>query len=264
MKIGVGAAVYLANQRHFEHAEETLRSITSEHELEFCLWLNHPIKAEWQVVLETFGHIHTNEENNVSRAWNRAIDHLLRDGCRYVFIPNLDIVVRQGALDALVAAAGLNAEPLLWTMANWHGLQDSPELPGLEHAPLHDNWTPYPHFSAYMVDHRLFELVGPFDENFRPAYNEDLDMHWRIRLAGGTAVQYEGSRFYHHGSRTIVLDPALMQANAVSHAELNAYFVRKWGYKPPTADDPFTDGMFKYPFNDPAQAGLERQFITTW
>lgn len=265
MKIGIGYAAYITNQALFEHAIETLHSITSEeHELVFCGWRNNPIQAEWQVELDRFGHTHQNDANCVGRAWNRSINHLISEGCRYVFVPNLDIVVRSGSLDALVAAADANPSPVLWTMANWHALTDQPELPGLEKAPLHDHWVPHPHFSAFMVDRRLFDLVGPFDENLRPAYNEDLDMHWRIRLAGQAAAQFEGSRFFHHGSRTILLDGELGRQNVETHAANNVYFIEKWGYKPPTADDPFTAGMYLYPFNDPAKVGIEREFMSTW
>ena len=265
MKIGVAAAVYITNERLFEFAKETLDSISSEeHEIITCGWMNAPLLPEYEGPFTARGHLHPNDDNNVSRAWNRGIDCLLRQEADYVFVPNLDIVVQAGALDRLVEAATKNVDPILMTMANWHYRWNTPEAPGIDEAPVHDNWVPYPHFSAFMVDHRLFEEVGPFDENFRPAYNEDLDMHWRIRRAGKEALQYEGARFYHHGSRTIGEDNELRNKNEHSHAALNAYFVQKWGYKPPTANDPFTDGMFLYPFNDPSRVGEERAFMETW
>jgi hypothetical protein len=268
MKVGVATAVYISNDAHYTYAKETLDSISSdEHELIFAGVLNVPsLKDEWETAFTSRGELLPYEENNVSRAWNRGIHHLLERDCVYVFVPNLDIVVQPGALDRLVESAGRPPanEALLWTMANWHYRWDHGENHGIATAPLTDNWVPYPHFSAFMVDRHLFEEIGPFDENFKPAYNEDLDMHWRIKLAGKQALQYEGARFYHHGSQTIRNDSALNEANSLSHHVGNQYFTQKWGFKPATADDPFTDGMFKHPFNDPAQAGLERQFITTW
>jgi hypothetical protein len=247
------------------YAEMTLNSIgSSEHEIVQCWWLNSSMRAEWQQIFDRRGHTHVNDRNNVSRAWNRSINHLLAEGCKYVFVPNLDIVVRSGSIDALVAAAERNPEPILWTMANWHALSEQADLPGLEQAPVPDNFVEHPHFSAYMVDARLFEKVGPFDEHFEPAYNEDLDMHWRIKRAGERAVQYEGARFYHYGSRTIGEDPSLFGANLITHSKNNEYFVEKWKKKPPTADDPFTDGMFMYPFDDPEKVGIEREAMSTW
>jgi len=268
VKIGVATAVYITNDQHYKMAVETLDSISSEkHEVLFVGVLNvATLKDEWEAPFSSRGELLPYEENNVSRAWNRGISHLLNRGCEYVFVPNLDIVLQPGALDRLVEHAGhdpANAA-ILWTMANWHYRWDINENPGIAHAPIIDNWVPYPHFSAFMVDHRLFEEVGPFDENFRPAYNEDIDMHWRIKLAGKEALQYEGARFYHYGSITIRSDPALNEANNATHAAGNLYFTQKWGFKPATADDPFTDGMYRFPFNDPARAGEERKFMSTW
>lgn len=265
MKIGIGYAAWITKDSLLDFAVKTLESITSEeHELVFCGFRNSPMPQHYIEALDRFGHTHENNENNVSRAWNRSIHHLLAEGCRYVFVPNLDILLQPGALDELVAAAGRYPEPVLWTMANWHYLEDDGVNPGIRHAPKHDHTQPYPHFSAFMVDQRLFEEVGPFDEDLKPAYNEDIDMHWRIRLAGHDAVQYEGARFYHHGSRAIMEDQALAGRNNVTHAANNAYFVEKWGYKPPTADDAFTKDMFRHPYNDPSRDGLERRFMETW
>lgn len=265
MRVGVGYAAWITNDRLLNFAVQTLGSITStEHELVFCGWRNSPMPPHYVEALDRFGHTHENNENNVSRAWNRAIHHLLAEGCRYVFVPNLDILLQPGALDALVDAVGRNPDPLLWTMANWHYLNDDGDAPGIASAPRHDNFVPYPHFSAFMVDDRLFTEIGPFDENLKPAYNEDIDMHWRIRLAGKDAVQYEGARFYHFGSRAIGEDSALAGRNNITHAANNAYFREKWGYKPPTADDAFTKDMYRHPYNDPSQDGFERRFMETW
>lgn len=265
MKIGVGAAVYISNSVHAKLARETIASITSEkHDIEFCFWLNAPVDDSVREILHAAGHIHANEENNVSRGWNRAINCLLEDRCSYVLVPNLDIVIKQGSLDALVDHAEGNPEAVLWTMTPWSFRERLGVNPGLEEAPLNNATNPHPHFSCFMVDDRLFELVGPFDEAFKPAYNEDLDMHWRIQLAGFSAVQYEGARFYHVGSATIRNDKELAAANSITHGQLNAYFIRKWGHKPATANDPFTKDMYRHPFNDPAQEGFERAYRSTW
>ena len=207
VNIGIGAAAYVSTPQHVELARATLDSISSaQHNLQFCFHLNSPPDEAVVSFLSSYGHVHVNDENNVSRAWNRSIDCLLKTA-DYVLVPNLDIVIKDGSIDALVAHAESNREPILWTMANWHYLHRDGENPGLDEAPLHDNAVPHPHFSCFMVDERLFAEVGPFDENIKPAYNEDLDMHWRIRLAGYEAVQYEGARFFHVGSGTIRNDP---------------------------------------------------------
>lgn len=263
MKIGIGGAAYFSTERHVQLAVETLRSIKSaEHDLEFAFFVNSPSSMGVPELAE-FGDVYRNDRNNVSRAWNRSIDMLLGRGCQYVLVPNLDIVLKEDALDRLVGFARDFPEYVLWTMSNWHYLTDG-DAPGIHNAPAPDHWTPYPHFSCFMVDHRLFEIVGPFDEKFEPAYNEDLDMHWRIRQAGQSVAAYEGSRFYHYGSQTIMNDIVLREQNSITHNQNNAYFCTKWSYKPLSADDPFTEGMFKFPFNDPAQVGAEKLLTETW
>lgn len=246
MKVGIGYAAYFSKPEHFRYARETLDSVKSaEHEISFCGVVNYCNHHEYIDYLESKGKVLTNHENNVSLAWNRSMDYLLDNGCDYVIVPNLDIVFKSNLVDNLVRYADSNkSDVLLWTALPWG------ELASLEEAIENDYAPETPHFSCFMVDGRLRKIVGGFDENFVPAYNEDIDMHWRIVLAGYKAVGYEGARFFHYGSRTIKEDPVLLEENHITHDRNNKYFTRKWGYKPPTATDPFhTDQMYRTPFN---------------
>ena len=245
MKVGIGYAFYGSNQAHFDYAKETLDSIKSaEHELMFCGVINYSARGEYDAYLRGKGMVINNPENNVSMAWNRSIRELLSAGCQYVIVPNLDLVFKSNLVDKLVGFAETHKEYILWTALPWGELESIEQATEVENAPE------TPHFSCFMVDHRLFDEVGEFDENFRPAYNEDIDMHWRIFLANQKAVGYEGARFYHHGSRTIKSDPALLERNHVTHDLNNKYFVRKWGFKPATGNDPFNlEKMYSTPFN---------------
>ena len=249
MKVGIGAAVYISNDVHFQYAKETIESIQSkEHTLRFCFVVNYLAKIEYREYLESIGTVLDNNENIVSRSWNRAIDYLLYNGADYVIVPNLDLIFKSTLVDNLVAFAERTKDKyILWTALPW-GEKDS-----IEQAIEAEGSPETPHFSCFMVDQRLFEKVGLFDENFKAAYNEDLDMHYRIKLAGEVAVGFEGARFYHQdgGSRTIQNDPALLERNHITHNANDLYFVAKWNYKPPTADDAFTKDMYKYPFDDP-------------
>lgn len=246
MKVGIGFCSYMSNDTHFDFAKKTLESAVSEnHEISFCGVVNFHASKRYTEYIQTKGTVLFNPENNVSMGWNRAIRQLLKEGCDYVIVPNLDIVFKSTMIDNLVDFAERTKDQyILWTALPWG------ELESLEQATEIDNAPETPHFSCFMVDARLFKTVGEFDENFRPAYNEDLDMHWRIVLAGQKAVGYEGARFYHYGSRTIHSDPDLLQQNHRTHEANNRYFVMKWGDKPPTAADPFlTEKMYRTPFN---------------
>lgn len=252
MKVGIGAAAYISNDVHMQYAKETIESVKSQnHEIEFCFVVNYLAKSSYREYLESVGTVLDNSENIVSRSWNRAIDLLLDHGCDYVIVPNLDLVFKSNLVDNLVDFAQAHPEFILVTALPWG------EKESIEQAVEGAAYPETPHFSCFMVDQRLFKKVGRFDENFRAAYNEDLDMHYRIKLAGETAVGYEGARFFHQGggSRTIQSDPDLLRRNHITHDSNNKYFIAKWGYKPPTASDEFTKDMYKFPFNDPNWSG---------
>lgn len=244
MNIGIGFPAYISNDAHYDYAIKTLNSIVSEkHKLKFLCHVNYVSKDRYVYGLQELGVIiEHNPTNNVSMAWNRSILELLELGCEYVIVPNLDLILKYSCVDNLVQFAVDYPEYILWTATAWNEektIQEAPEDPVV---------IPHPHFSLFMVDGKLFERVGQFDENFSPAYNEDLDMHWRITLEGEYAAATGTAKFYHYGSRTIFSDSNLRNQNFRTHSANDAYFVRKWGHKPETIDAPFTKGMYRTPF----------------
>lgn len=70
--------------------------------------------------------------------------------------------------------------------------------------------------------------AGYFDENFHPAYDEDLDWHRRALLAGSRRVDppFTGT---HVGSATIRSDASFWRQNGPTHQANDAYYARKWG-----------------------------------
>ena len=69
--------------------------------------------------------------------------------------------------------------------------------------PVHTNeYSEHPDFSCFMVRWDFFDDVGTFDENFIPAYFEDNDMHYRIRLLGKLAISTSNAPYLHYGSVT--------------------------------------------------------------
>ncbi|PIE56686.1 MAG: glycosyltransferase [Desulfobulbus propionicus] len=65
--------------------------------------------------------------------------------------------------------------------------------------------TEYPIFSpcaaAAMYDRKAFQLVGGFDTDYF-CYHEDVDLGFRLQLAGFRALQVPSSVVFHHGSAT--------------------------------------------------------------
>jgi hypothetical protein len=84
--------------------------------------------------------------------------------------------------------------------------------------------------SAFALTRHALADVGWFDENFHPAYDEDIDWQRRARILGINEVNLglTGSGG-HVGSATIMSDPQLRARNGITHAANDAYYVRKWG-----------------------------------
>ena len=134
-----------------------------------------------------------------------------------------------------VAAAwnlGLKASPRApwWLISNSDIEFGSGDLRGLDEIVDPNSSDHY-----FMLGMSLFAItantlydVGYFDENFHPAYDEDLDWHRRAILAGSTRIDppFTGT---HVGSATIRSNPSFWRQNGPSHAANDAYYARKWG-----------------------------------
>jgi len=61
---------------------------------------------------------------------------------------------------------------------------------------------PHPDFSCFMIRRDAFEIVGPFNEAYYPAYGEDAEWHIRAHRAGVECVCIDVP-FLHHGAQTV-------------------------------------------------------------
>lgn len=91
--------------------------------------------------------------------------------------------------------------------------------------------------------------IGYFDENFYPAYLEDCDHFYRIKLTGAKTANVPGCTSIHGeapswGSSTIHSDPEYRAACHRTHGRNFEYYRAKWGGN---------NGheIFTHPFNDP-------------
>jgi hypothetical protein len=88
-------------------------------------------------------------------------------------------------------------------------------------------------FSVFMLRRDIWEKVGPFDEEFKPAYFEDNDYARRMELAG--IPRYVDSRiqFDHVVSATFKqLSGAALDAHHINFRKNRDYYIRKWGGLP--------------------------------
>lgn len=82
--------------------------------------------------------------------------------------------------------------------------------------------------AAFAVTYHAVRAAGFADENIHPAYDEDIDWHRRMRMAGTVTVEV-GFTGTHIGSATIHSDPVLRMLNGVTHGANDQYYARKWG-----------------------------------
>lgn len=249
----VGVPVYISNPLHLEFTRKTIESLESKHELKILI-INNYCKPEFKDELEDLDGILINSrENNLSAAWNTVIKEGMGDDYDYFLIINNDLIFRPDTIDNLVDFAEKHPEFLMWTAAEHSNLRT------LNSVKPRKSFDHYPHFSAFMVSSKLVAELekkeagteepfpGYFDENFKPAYMEDNDMHNRILRAGYQAAKTASALFYHYGSRTIKVDEDLNRKNKATHRKCREYFVEKWGFNPDgiavANDDPI---RFKY------------------
>lgn len=252
MKIAIVIPIYAKNQIHFDFLTRTLESILSEeHQLIFIPVENHIDKTFKNqnypgLRYEIEKHpILGRQPQSVAKGWNTGIREAQKIGCNYILVLNQDIILRQDAIDKLVAFA-LTTPPdvVMWTMGQYGSIITLNSCnPGNE-------FSEHPNFSAFLVKSNFLDEMGNFDENFIPAYMEDNDMHIRIALSNKKALVYGGALFFHFGSRTVGSDPILSSEVATMFKINGDYFRAKWGAGTISEVDEMRKVYFKTPFNE--------------
>lgn len=97
-------------------------------------------------------------------------------------------------------------------------------------------------FACFAITEECRKTVGWFDEHFYPAYFEDIDYHYRMRLSElrSTGAAPPES---HGGSCTVrAVSTDMRQVIDRGYRENQAYYARKWGGAP-------NEETFRSPFN---------------
>lgn len=99
-------------------------------------------------------------------------------------------------------------------------------------------------YAAFAITAPALDRIGYFDENFYPAYDEDVDIDRRSDLAGVPRIE-TGFTGTHVGSATIMSNPHFRMRNAYTHHANDVYYIQKWGgpkYGGETYSTPFNRG----------------------
>jgi GT2 family glycosyltransferase len=168
----------------------------------------------------------------VAASWNLGIKYAIRKWqSKYFLILNNDILLNRKAIDFLISA--LSAKKVVLASAtNVSGIVSRPDkVIGLL-PPVKTRLTEDPDFSCFLLSLKAIKKVGYFDEKFYPAYFEDNDYHYRIKLAGLKAVKTNRALFFHFGSRTIKDNDEIRLKSNLGYVANREYYQKKWGGLP--------------------------------
>jgi GT2 family glycosyltransferase len=182
---------------------------------------------------------------SVAASWNEGLTQSFKKGCDYTLVINDDVVLSPWTIDNqveyLTDQNKIDADVRMTTghavgnegndrkMLNWpEPPEDGPSVRGAD-------------FACFMIGPELFNEIGPFDENLKPAYFEDNDYHRRILLAGYKAEIVTTAPYLHYGSRT------QKESGVVNSYQFDInkqYYKNKWGGAPGAE-------IYATPYNDP-------------
>jgi GT2 family glycosyltransferase len=164
-----------------------------------------------------------NWRNNigVSAGWNQGLRRAVESGCDLALVCNDDILLAPGTISLLKWSVWNHGADLVTPVNTRDGVVTATA----EH-------NPNPDFACFMVKPEEFrDKFGFFDEGFTPAYFEDNDMHYRMKLSGGSAYARTDAGFYHRGSVTQNWGGQRIVSHEMFRSN-EAYYMFKWGGLP--------------------------------
>lgn len=169
----------------------------------------------------------------VAFCFNEALYHgYEKNSYDYVFLINSDIRFHPGDIDGMISLAEESPDKALITVKGPHG----------KHG---EDWQHSQGLAACILMPDAFRKAGYFDENIFPAYFEDCDYFYRVRLAQGNGSIIENpalddvdnplvaclltGRTLHEGSSVISSDKRMRKLNSYFYDRNKKYYISKWG-----------------------------------
>lgn len=217
--------------------QETVASIKTKHKVRILLIDNKPTpeSKEWLKFATSHPKIQAfqfPENIGVAASWNLGIKHAQRQWKSEVYvILNNDIVLKEDTIDNMIEILNM-PNVALATATDVCGKIAEPCTIQTVLLPRKEELTEAPEFSCFALKKSTVDTVGFFDPNFYPAYFEDNDYHYRIKLAGLLAIKTNQAIYYHYGSRTMKQDEDIKELCNNGYAINREYYIDKWGGLP--------------------------------
>jgi len=172
-----------------------------------------------------------NHNRGVSAAWNEGITRAKQDGHKYAIISNDDVVFEKNCLYQIYKTLKETDAALVCANQNFRIKEKIKLVEG------HDMF-------CFGINIPIVESkCGKFDENFYPAYFEDDDMAYRIKLAGLKSYINVRALAWHDVSATQFADPDNPVCPPERFEQLERYYIKKWGGVP-------KEEKYNNPFNE--------------
>jgi GT2 family glycosyltransferase len=171
-----------------------------------------------------------NDENCLAKAWNTGLellfktyDYVLVSNLDVMFTGNLDVKLREG-FDQMARHEGEDVTGIIAATYTKDVMSMHTPLISTSYIPVkHGDGS----FSCYMISKKMFEDVGYFDENFKPAYFEDDDYLERAKAQGYMPMRREDASFWHYGQGTVQNDKELSKEYATFMQKNLEYYKKK-------------------------------------
>lgn len=239
MLVSITTIAYNQPESLLEMVESAVNSTVEE--IQFHLFLHSKMKSveeACEYIRETYNCVYWPIRKNVgvARSWNEGL--LASSESDIHMLVNDDIKFGRGDIDRMIDLA-LESD-------NAWGIFCSGTNSSLGQVIDHG-------MSCIIITRQAMKVVGMFDENFFPAYNEDIDYAHRAKLAGLDKVIAKAN-VHHIGSAAIKASSVLRRQNHVTHGLNDEYWKQKWGAEKPAIkyERPFNFANF-HPYFIPAE-----------
>lgn len=226
--------LYITGKQHLSLLKSFLESLNRQIEVEnrkiFVLnKVDNSIYVDGYNAKDLIGndYVIQNNINCLSRAWNLGIEKAIELRYEKFYLPNTDIILKDYSLRNAINHLGfghdfiaMNAHTSMVMFATDNGLNNS-----IYEVKNHDM-----SFSSFVMTRFLYNKIGKFDEQFTPAYYEDVDYLNRIKQAGIKAYRVSNAPFYHYTQGTIKTATQLEQNDYFDYLKANKQkYINKWG-----------------------------------
>jgi GT2 family glycosyltransferase len=145
----------------------------------------------------------------VAVGWNQIIRFGLRNGVDSILVCNNDIAFGRHTIDGMIDAFDrLVAECPETVMVTATNQTKTPSQ--LDNIKQEWKNSEHPDFSCFMIRPDFVEKIGFICEDYKPAFFEDNDTHWRILMSGYKAWGTNWAPYSHIASRTRHGNPDLV------------------------------------------------------